>query len=67
MRKKISFFSFRIKKFTLHLCVFLFYFLVLSQAPEEEEAFHCRIVCLIQLSKFQEALQAILKQTKSTK
>ncbi|KAK6635587.1 hypothetical protein RUM44_000841 [Polyplax serrata] len=40
---------------------------ILSQAPEEEEAFHCKVVCLIQLSRFQEALQAILKQTKFSK
>ncbi|XKL66531.1 hypothetical protein PGB90_009951 [Kerria lacca] len=32
---------------------------ILEQIPEEKEAFHCKIVCLIQLSKFKEAYTAV--------
>lgn len=28
---------------------------VLEQFPKEKEAFHCKIVCLLQLGKFKEA------------
>ncbi|XP_067002510.2 signal recognition particle subunit SRP72 [Anabrus simplex] len=37
---------------------------LLQIAPNEEKAFHCRIVCLIQLSRFQDALKAIAKEPK---
>ncbi|KAL0269921.1 UNVERIFIED_CONTAM: hypothetical protein PYX00_007502 [Menopon gallinae] len=40
---------------------------ILQQSPDEEEAFHCKIVCLIQLSKFHDALQNINKQPKLSK
>ncbi|KAF5303892.1 hypothetical protein FQR65_LT08086 [Abscondita terminalis] len=34
---------------------------ILQLSPQEEKAFHCKIVCLIHLSKFNEALQMIHK------
>ncbi|XP_039283174.1 signal recognition particle subunit SRP72 isoform X1 [Nilaparvata lugens] len=37
---------------------------VLHHYQDEEKAFHCKIVCLIQLSRFQDALQAFSKQPK---
>jgi len=37
---------------------------VLHHYPDESKAFHCKIVSLIQLDKFQDALQAINKQPK---
>jgi len=40
---------------------------VLAQAPDEEEALQCRVICFLQLSKFQEALQAINKNAKLAK
>lgn len=39
-------------------------FLVLHHFPEEVKAFHCKIVSLIQLERFSEALQVINKQPK---
>lgn len=38
---------------------------VLKQFPLEKEAFHCKIVCLIQLSKFKEACAEIDNQKSS--
>lgn len=37
------------------------FFIVLGMAVTEEKAIHCKIVCLIQLSKFEEALEFIEK------
>ncbi|XP_075223088.1 signal recognition particle 72 isoform X2 [Lycorma delicatula] len=37
---------------------------LLHSYQDEEKAFHCKIVCLIQLSRFQDALQAFQKQPK---
>ncbi|PNF21717.1 Signal recognition particle subunit SRP72 [Cryptotermes secundus] len=37
---------------------------ILQQFPDEEKAFHCKIVCFIQLSRFQDGLKAILNQPK---
>nr|CAD7256526.1 unnamed protein product [Timema shepardi] len=37
---------------------------VLQQRADELKAFHCKIVCLIQLSRFQDALKAIVKEPK---
>ena len=39
-------------------------FPVIQEAPEDEKAFHCKIVCLIQLGKFDEALGALRKNAK---
>ncbi|KAK7793568.1 hypothetical protein R5R35_000404 [Gryllus longicercus] len=32
---------------------------ILQQFPDEKEAFHCKVVCLIQLSRFQDGLKAV--------
>nr|CAD7400517.1 unnamed protein product [Timema cristinae] len=37
---------------------------ILQQRADELKAFHCKIVCLIQLSRFQDALKAIVKEPK---
>lgn len=37
---------------------------ILQQFPDEEKAFHCKVVCFIQLSRFQDGLKAILNQPK---
>ncbi|KDR23740.1 signal recognition particle subunit SRP72 [Zootermopsis nevadensis] len=37
---------------------------ILQQFPGEEKAFHCKVVCFIQLSRFQDGLKAILNQPK---
>nr|CAD7439751.1 unnamed protein product [Timema bartmani] len=37
---------------------------ILQQRSDELKAFHCKIVCLIQLSRFQDALKAIVKEPK---
>lgn len=42
----------------------LLFFTVLQQFPDEEKAFHCKVVCFIQLSRFQDGLKAILNQPK---
>ena len=42
----------------MRLCV------VLQESPEDETAFTCKIVCFIQLGKFEEALAAIRKNAK---
>ena len=37
---------------------------ILSLAPDDREALHCKVVCLLQLSKFQEAVKLIDSQNK---
>jgi signal recognition particle subunit SRP72 len=37
---------------------------ILQDAPEDEKAFHCKMVCLVQLGKFDEALGAMRKNPK---
>ncbi|KAI0231459.1 Signal recognition particle subunit SRP72 [Lamellibrachia satsuma] len=37
---------------------------ILQEAPEDETAFRCKMVCYIQLGKFEEALTAIRKNAK---
>lgn len=37
---------------------------VLHEYPEEEKAFHCKLVCFIQTSKFQEGIQFLNKNSK---
>ncbi|XP_063221217.1 signal recognition particle subunit SRP72 [Bacillus rossius redtenbacheri] len=37
---------------------------ILQQKNDEQKAFHCKIICLIQLSKFQDALKACAKEPK---
>lgn len=37
---------------------------VLGISQDEEAAFHCKIICYIQLSKFNDALQAITRSPK---
>ncbi|CAD5115916.1 DgyrCDS4849 [Dimorphilus gyrociliatus] len=39
---------------------------ILNEEPHNKKAFHCRIVCLIQESKFEEALERIGKNDKLT-
>lgn len=51
-------------QFSYVMVVYGFMFSVLHHHPEEAKAFHCKIVSLIQLDKFSEALQAINKQPK---
>lgn len=41
------------------LIINLFFFSVLNISPEDATASHCKVVCLIQTSKFQEAVQFI--------
>jgi len=40
---------------------------ILQMSPQEEKAFHCKVVCLIQQSKFNEALQTMQKNTALSK
>ena len=40
---------------------------ILSRSPEDKDALHCRIVCLIQLSKFHEAIKLIDKKAEKQK
>ncbi|KAJ8881521.1 hypothetical protein PR048_018003 [Dryococelus australis] len=37
---------------------------VLQQKNDEQKAFHCKIICLVQLSRFQDALKACVKEPK---
>ena len=43
--------------------VFIVYFSVLQEVADDEKAFHCKVVCLIQLGRFDEALTAIHKNS----
>ncbi len=64
------------KQFVLWILIIIFTFMwhvkleffaavsVLQEARDDEKAFHCKIVCLIQLDKFDEALTAICKNSK---
>lgn len=50
---------------TLHIVIYFFLlkshllFLVIQQAPDEEKAINCKIICLIQLSRFNDGLKTI--------
>ena len=44
--------------------IILYFSLVLQEAREDEKAFHCKIVCLLQLGRFDEALNHIHKNIK---
>ncbi|KAJ9578829.1 hypothetical protein L9F63_004933 [Diploptera punctata] len=37
---------------------------ILQNFPDEEKAFHCKVVCFIQLSRFHDGLKAIVNQPK---
>ena len=41
--------------------IFIIIFAVLSASAQDATAFHCKMVCLIQLSRFDEALTAMHK------
>lgn len=43
------------------LIIHMFCFIVLNLSNSEQKAFHCKVVCLIQLSKFEDAMQQIVK------
>jgi len=44
--------------------VFCVFYTVLHFAREDEKAFHCKVVCLIQLSQFEEALKLLRNNPK---
>jgi len=44
--------------------VFCVFCTVLHFAREDEKAFHCKVVCLIQLSQFDEALKLLKNNPK---
>jgi len=45
-------------------CVLRVFCTVLHFAREDEKAFHCKVVCLIQLSQFEEALKVLRNNPK---
>lgn len=51
----------KLNLFTLISNLFIHCYLVLHMEPQEQLAFHCKIVCLVQLGKFEEALQQMRK------
>ena len=49
-----------------NLNISLFQYLVLGIASNEKQATHCKIICLMQLDKFDEALSTITKNSMDT-
>jgi len=46
------------------MALYVYFCTVLHFAREDEKAFHCKIVCLIQLSQFEEALKVLKNNPK---
>jgi hypothetical protein len=56
----------RLKKSLFKFKILLFEYLVLGISSNEKKATHCKIICLMQLDKFDEALSTITKNSLDT-